>query len=201
MQVPGSAAVRRGLVLILALFVVFCGRGDVVDVELLVLCAPILVRVVEPAYRTFFDRTPRAAVAVLARGFALVLGRRVRPEIPVASGCCPTLRGPGREPARSRGAEPSGTGTTRAGRRAARTGTGEAAGTWRAAGASFLARPCFTDRQRPAFERLLIESANGFFGDGAICVIHERKSSRPACLAIDRQHDLGGGPHAREVFP
>jgi hypothetical protein len=48
---------------------------------------------------------------------------------------------------------------------------------------------------------LLIESANGFFGDGAICVIDERKSSRPARFAIDWQHDLGRGSHAREVFP
>lgn len=189
------------LALVVAFVVVFCRRGDVIDVDVLVLRAPILVRVVESAYRTFLDRTPRAAVAVLTRGFALVLGRRVRAEITAARGGCPTGVGPGGEAARSRGPEASGTGTTRTGWRATGTGTGEAARTWRAAGAPFLARPCFADRQRPALERLLIESANGFFGDGAICVIHERKSPRPACFAIDWQHDLGRGSHAREVFP
>jgi hypothetical protein len=48
---------------------------------------------------------------------------------------------------------------------------------------------------------LLIESPDGFFSHIAIRVIHERKASRPARFAIDRQHDLSWYSHAREVFP
>jgi hypothetical protein len=48
---------------------------------------------------------------------------------------------------------------------------------------------------------LLIEPPDRFFSDVAIGVIHERKASRPARFAIDRQHDLSWCSHAREVFP
>ena len=65
-------------------FVLFGGGRDVVDVDLLVLGAPVLVGVIKTADRTLLDGAARTAVAVFARGLALVLGGRVRAEVAVA---------------------------------------------------------------------------------------------------------------------
>ena len=63
--------------------VVLRARGDVIDVQVLVLCAPVLVRVVEPSDGPLLD-WPFGAALVLARGFALVLGGRVGAEVATA---------------------------------------------------------------------------------------------------------------------
>jgi hypothetical protein len=43
------------LLLLVVQPIVFCGGRDVIEVDVLVLCAPVLVRVVETADRAFFD--------------------------------------------------------------------------------------------------------------------------------------------------
>ena len=79
----GCQAERLFLLLVVH-FVVFCGDGDVVDVDFLVLDAPVLVGIVETADRTLLDGAAWTAVAVLALRLALVLWRRVRTEVAVA---------------------------------------------------------------------------------------------------------------------
>jgi hypothetical protein len=56
------------------------------------------------------------------------------------------------------------------------------------------------DRERPALERLLVESTDGFFGDTAVCVVDEGEAPGASGFAIDRQHDLCRDSHARKVL-
>src|SRR5688572_5539753 len=118
---PGSYAANHAagtLVLIafdrLVLFdrgvVFFRRRGDVVRVDVLVGRAPVFIRVVETSHRALLDRALGSAIAVLARGLALVFRWRVGAEIavPGPAGCAGAAGvGAGREAARSRRAAES----------------------------------------------------------------------------------------------
>ena len=106
-------------------------------------------------------------------------------------------------PASGRGAQPLG--PRREAAAAARAGgtagprTAVSAGA-RCAGRALFARARFADRERTSLERLLIESADRRFGDGAIRVIDERETARPAGFPIDGKNDLGGFTDARQVL-
>jgi len=182
-------------------FVLFRGGRDVVDLGVLILGAPILVCVVKTTDWALFDGAAGTTVAILARRLALVFGGRIRAEVAVARawGRGATSVGPWRktprpwrEAARARRA--------RTRRRSSRPWTGKPTWPWRSARPALLARTGLAHRKRPPFERLLIELANGRLGDATISVINERKASRPAGLAIDREHYLCRRTHTREMF-
>ena len=78
---------------------------------------------------------------------------------------------------------------------AARPRAGRTAGA-RRAGPAIFARPRFADRQRTAVEHLTVELLNRLLGLRAVEKLDERKTARPARLAVDRQDDLEGGATA-----
>ena len=193
---PGADA--TSVVLIAFRDPTFRARRDVVDVFVGLLVAPVLVVLVEAADRALLDRALRAAIAVLARRLALVLRRRVRPEVAAARAATARRRRrqPGAAPSRSAaGAKPPELPPGPPGR-----GAAEAARA-RRAGGPLLARPRLADRERPPFERLLIEPADRRFGDRAIRVVDEREAARAAGFPIDGKNNLGGFADARQMLP
>ena len=153
-----------------------------------VLCAPVLVGVVEPADRALLDRTlagrgrsPCAAACACSSA-----ARRGR-----SSGCAPP---PGAPPGISgRGVNPPGRGgrwTRAEAARAAGPRTAEAARPRARPAGRVFARPRLADRERPSFERLLVEPPDRLFSDGAIRVVDEREAARTAGFPIDGQDDL-----------
>ena len=182
------------LFLFLFFFVVFGARRDVIDVgEVVVRRTPVFVGVVESPDGTFLDRTSRPAIGVLARRFPFVLRRRVRTEVAAARrprGAAGGVSSRRESSTRARSAET----TWRARSRAA-----EAARP-RAARPALFSRSRLADRERSSFERLLVESADRFFGDGSIRVVDEREAPRPSRFAIDRQYHLRWCADARQVL-
>src|SRR5690606_5753208 len=120
----------------------------------------------------------------------LALRRGIRSEVPAASRGAGVGR-TGRESTRPGTAE-----STRAGAARART---EPAGTW--SGRTLFARPGLADRERPAFERLLVESTDRLLRHRAILVIHESKTARTTGFPVNWKDDLGRYADARQVFP
>jgi hypothetical protein len=178
-------------------------RGDVIDIRFfVVLRAPILVGVVETTHRTFLDGAARTTIGPVLMRLPLVLGRGVRSEVALTRRCRAGAAGVDRP----RAAEPSGPGRTTS--RTARPGAAEAARAWsaesaagtRPAGASFLTRTRFADRERPAFEGLLIESPDRFFSDGAVGIVDERKASRPAGFTVDGENYGRGYADGGKMF-
>ena len=73
------------LFLVIVHVVLFRARGDVVDIEIVVCCTPVFVRVIQAADRTLIDR-PSGATFFFALRLPFVFWRRVRPEVAVARG-------------------------------------------------------------------------------------------------------------------
>ena len=167
-------------------------RGKVVDVEVVVLGAPVFVSIVEASDRTFFDRAARAAF-VLALRLALSLGRRIGTEVAAARSAATWLGRTRREASGPWTAKPAG------GTRPTRPRSAETART-RACG-PFFAWPRFTHRERTSFEGLLVEASDRFFGDSSIRVIDERESARTTGFPINRKDDLGWIADARQMLP
>src|SRR3954471_6687373 len=172
------------------LFLVGCvvvllrARGDVVDVEVVLrIGAPVFVILVQPTDRTLFDRSFGTPV-VLSHLLALVLGRRVGPEIAIARAAWRASPFGSRRPS-AWARRVAGTGWC-----AARTRSTVSARTRRASRTLFT-RTGFAYRKRASLERLLVEPADGRFGDCAIRVIHKCETARPSCFTIDRENDLG----------
>src|SRR5262249_55888714 len=123
-----AAALRSGRSAPIVVAVVgVLARGEVVHVGgvvVLLLHPPILVGVVQAADGAFLDRAARTAVGFLARGLALVLRRRVRPEVPRTrggAGPATAFSRPWREASRSGPAESAARGRTPRTRRAEAT--------------------------------------------------------------------------------
>jgi hypothetical protein len=181
--------------------VVVAGGCDVIDADVLVCCTPVFIGVVQAADRTFLDGAAWSAVGVLARRFALVLGRSVGSEIPAARrgnrliGWSRTAKA-----ARTRAAEAAAAGTRTAETAAwpARPGTAEAARPW--SGRSLFAWTGLADGEGTPLERLLVESSDRFLGDGTIGVIDKSEAARPAGLPIGGKHYLGGISDTRQVI-
>jgi hypothetical protein len=177
-------------------------RGDVIDIEIVVLRAPVFVRVVETTHRTFLDGTAGAAIFRTLMRLALVLRWSIRAEVAVASGCLRTAAGVHRtrttETARTGSAEPSrSTGTwpaETAGPRSAEATAGP-----RAAWSALFTRARLADGERPSPERLLVEPLDRFFCDGAIRVIDEREASRSSGLPIHGEYNRCGLADAGQV--
>lgn len=179
---------------LVVVFVVLGGRRDVVDVEIVVLRTPVFIRIVEPADWTFLDRTG-TALGFLPRRLPLVFWRGIWTEVPAAatrrrtSGVRRTWSVTSGSTCRPRTAEPSG---------CAWTGTAETARARTCR--TILTRASLADRERAAFEGLLIEAADRLFRDGAIGVIHEREPAWSSRFAVRRQHHLRWGPNTRQVL-
>jgi len=132
-----------------------------------------------------------------------VLGRSVRSEVALTRGCGAGAAGVDRpwaaEASRARKTTRRTTGPGAAEAARAWSAKSAAAGT-RPAGAPFLARTRFAYRERPAFEGLLIESPDSFFGDGPVGVVDERKAARPAGFTVDWQNYGRGFADGGKMF-
>ena len=168
-------------------------RGEIVDLDVLdiVFGSPVLVGVVEASDGALLDWAFRTAVGVLSVRLALVLWWRIGAEVPAARASHAAALGRSRR-------EAAWPGTAEPRRRTAGTRATET--TRPRPGRPVFPGPCFADGQRPAFERLLVEPTDRFFGDLAVRVVHKREASRSTGLPIGGQHNLGWGSDARQML-